>query len=51
MGIGKHLIKRMTTWSAAVIYVHSFLIKKKCVQTNRFFLLLQLSKVASTAVV
>lgn len=28
MGIGKHLIKRMTTWSAAVIYVHSLLIKK-----------------------
>lgn len=29
MSRGKHLIKRMTTWSAAVIYVHSFLIKKR----------------------
>lgn len=30
MGTGKHHIKKMTTWSAAVIYVHSFL-AKKCV--------------------
>lgn len=36
MGIGKHLIKRMTTWSAAVIYVHSLLIKK-CVFRPIFY--------------
>lgn len=37
MGVGKHLIKRMTIQSASVIYVHSFFNKKK-VRSDESFL-------------
>lgn len=44
MGVGKHLIKRMTTQSASVIYVHSFFNKKSAFRRIFFFFLLKLSK-------